>query len=66
MLLATYVTLHNFLGDLHRQATERVTRNEDGSITLEQAVIASALFVAAIGLLAVIVRAIQARADQIS
>ena len=22
MLLATYVTLHTFLGDLHRQATE--------------------------------------------
>ena len=65
MLLATYVTLSTLFTDLRRRATERLD-DERGSITLEQAVIASALFLAGIALLAVIVRAIQTRADQIS
>ena len=65
MLLTTIVTLHTLFGDTHRRATERL-ESERGSITLEQAVIASALFIAAVALLGVIVRAIQNRADSIS
>lgn len=64
-MLATLVTLHTLFLDTHRRATERL-RDQRGSITLEQAVIASALFIAAVALLAVIVRAIQNRADTIS
>ncbi len=65
MLLSTVVTLPALFLDTHRRATERL-ESERGSITLEQAVIASALFIAAVALLAVIVRAIQNRADTIS
>jgi hypothetical protein len=65
MLLHTVVTLQALFLDTHRRATERL-ESERGSITLEQAVIASALFIAAVALLAVIVRAIQNRADTIS
>jgi hypothetical protein len=65
MLLSTVVTLQALFLDTHRRATERL-ESERGSITLEQAVIASALFIAAVALLAVIVRAIQNRADTIS
>ena len=65
MLLSTLVTLQALFLDTHRRATERL-ESERGSITLEQAVIASALFIAAVALLAVIVRAIQNRADTIS
>lgn len=65
MLLSTLVTLQTLFLDTHRRATERL-ESERGSITLEQAVIASALFIAAVALLAVIVRAIQNRADTIS
>ena len=65
MLLSTVVTLQALFPDTHRRATERL-ESERGSITLEQAVIASALFIAAVALLAVIVRAISNRADTIS
>lgn len=65
MLLSTVVTLQALFLDTHRRATERL-ESERGSITLEQAVIASALFIAAVALLAVIVRAISNRADTIS
>jgi hypothetical protein len=65
MLLNTFVTVQALFLDTHRRATTRL-QSERGSITLEQAVIASALFVAAVALLAVIVRAIQNRADTIS
>ena len=65
MLLNTFVTLQALFLDTHGRATERL-ESERGSITLEQAVIASALFIAAVALLAVIVRAISNRADTIS
>jgi len=65
MLLNTFVTVQALFLDTHRRATTRLA-SQRGSITLEQAVIASALFIAAVALLAVIVRAIQSRADTIS
>ncbi len=65
MLLTTFVTMQALFLDTHRRASARLADNR-GSITLEQAVIASALFIAAVALLAVIVRAISNRADTIS
>lgn len=65
MLLTTFVTLQALFLDTHHRANARL-QSDRGSITLEQAVIASALFVAAVALLAVIGRAISNRADTIS
>jgi hypothetical protein len=64
MFLTPLVTLAVLLGDLRRRATERLAA-DNGSITLEQAVIASVLFLGAVALGAVIVRAVTTRAGQI-
>ena len=66
MLLHTFVTLHTLFLDTHRRAKSRIETDDRGSVSLEQAVIASALFLAAVALLAVIVRAITSRAEQIN
>lgn len=63
-LLGPYVTLAVLLDDGRQRAAARM-RRDDGGLTLETAVIASALFLAAVALAAVIVRAITSRADQI-
>lgn len=65
MLLHTFVTLQTLFLDTRRRAAARLA-DDRGSVTLEQAVIASALFLAAVALLAVIARAIASRAEQIS
>lgn len=63
-LLAPYVTLAVLLTEGRQRAAARM-RREEGGLTLETAVIASALFLAAVALAAIIVRAITSRADQI-
>jgi len=65
MLLHTFVTLHTLFLDTRRRAASRLS-DDRGSVSLEQAVIASALFLAAVALLAVIARAITSRAEQIN
>ena len=65
MFLAPYVFLKVLLTDLRERTEQRLLRDETGSVTLEQAVIATALFLAALALLGVIGRAITSRADQI-
>jgi hypothetical protein len=64
MLLVPYVTLTLLLLNARERASQRL-RRDDGGLTLETAVIASALFLAAVALVAVIVRAITNRANQI-
>lgn len=64
-MLATYLqTLTTvFTGTRARLAR---TRNETGSVTLEQVVIALALFLVATAVVAIITNAIMSRANQIS
>lgn len=64
MFLAPFVTLTLLLTGARDRVTTRL-RRDDGAVTLEAAVIASALFLAAVAFVAVIVRAITSRADQI-
>ncbi len=64
MFLTPYIALTLLLADTRDRARTRL-RRDDGGLTLETAVIASALFLAAVGLVAVIARAITNRADQI-
>lgn len=63
MLLAPYVTLTLLLTGIRDRAAR--LRRDDGALTLETAVIASALFLAAVAVVAVIVKAITSRTDQI-
>jgi hypothetical protein len=63
MLLAAYAAL--VVNDARAKAARRLNP-ERGSVTLEQAVIASALFVAAIALLAVIVKVVSEKASLIN
>ena len=63
MLLAPYVAITLLLTDTRDRAAR--LRRDDGGLTLETAVIASALFLAAVALVAVIVRAITTRSAQI-
>lgn len=60
-LLIAYVTVATMLGAVR----ERATRDDRGSLTMEQAVIGAALFGAAVALLAVIARVVSERAGQI-
>ena len=63
MLITPYVALTLLLTDTRQRAAR--LRRDSGGLTLETAVIASALFLAAVALVAVIVRAITSRAEQI-
>lgn len=64
MFLAPYVALTVLLTDL-RSRVQAAARRDDGAVTLEQAIITSALVGAAITVGALIVKAVISRADAI-
>ncbi len=64
-MLPTYLQILTTLVTGTRARLER-TRDETGSVTLEQVVIALALFLVATAVVAIITNAIMSRANQIS
>jgi hypothetical protein len=64
-LLTTYVTAATMLTTTRDRLTNRVSNDDRGSLTMEQAVIGAALFAAAAVLIAVIARVVADRAGQI-
>ena len=64
-MLPTYLQILTTLFTGPRARLER-TRDETGSVTLEQVVIALALFLVATAVVAIITNAIMSRANQIS
>lgn len=64
-MLPTYLQILTTVFACTRARLER-TRDETGSVTLEQVVIALALFLVATAVVAIITNAIMSRANQIS
>ena len=64
-MLTTYLQALTTLFSGTRARLER-TRDESGSVTLEQVVIALALFLVATAVVAIITNAVMSRANQIS
>ena len=64
-MLATYLHLLTTMFSGTRARLQR-TRDETGSVTLEQVVIALALFLVATAVVAIITNAIMSRANQIN